>query len=100
MKTEISPLNEKIVVKRVEAKSQTEGGIYIPEQAKEKPREGIVREVGVGKIRPDGQRSAMQVSVGDVVLFSSYAGTEIRVDDEDLLIMSEDDVLAIIRRKQ
>lgn len=92
----IVPLNDKIVVKRVEAEAKTSGGIVIPDAAKEKPREGIVKSLGDGKRLEDGKRSSFQIKKGDRILFSSYAGTEIEVGGEKLLIMTEDDVLAIL----
>ncbi len=92
----VKPLADKILVKRLEAQEVTKGGIVLPDSAKEKPKEGRVIEVGPGKITDDGNRSAMQVKKGSHILFTSYAGTEIKVDGEDFLIMSEDDVLAIV----
>lgn len=92
----IVPLNDKIVVKRVEAEAKTSGGIVIPDATKEKPREGIVKSLGDGKRLEDGKRSSFQIKKGDRILFSSYAGTEIEVGGEKLLIMTEDDVLAIL----
>ncbi|QDU62785.1 10 kDa chaperonin [Planctomycetes bacterium Pan216] len=92
----IVPLNEKVVVKRLEAESTTAGGIVLPEAAKEKPREGEVLSVGDGKRLENGERLAFQIKKGDRVIFSSYAGTEINVGGDDLLIMTEDDILAIV----
>jgi len=92
----VVPIGEKIVVKRVEAASTTAGGIVLPDSARERPKEGRVLSVGDGKLLADGQRAAPQVSEGDRVLFSSWAGSEIVVDDEELLIMNEEDVLAIL----
>ncbi len=92
----IVPLGDKIVVKRLEAEETTAGGIVLPSSAQEKPQQGRVLSIGEGRMNKDGSRSEPQVSEGDRVLFSSYAGTEIAVDDEKLLIMSEDDVLAIM----
>ena len=96
MTTKITPLNEKIVIKRVEAESKTKGGIYIPETAKEKPKEGIVISLGQGKLLDSGDRSNFQVKENDRVIFSSYAGTEIKIDGEEYLIMSEEDILAVV----
>ena len=93
----ITPLRDKILVKRLEAQEVTKGGIVLPDSAQEKPKEGKIKAVGPGKILDDGSRGKMTVKKGDRVLFSSYAGTEIKIDDEELLIMSEDDVLAIIK---
>ncbi len=92
----VKPLADKILVKRLEAEEVTKGGIVLPDSAKEKPKEGRIVEVGPGKMMEDGKRSEMQVKKGDRVLFTSYAGTEIKVDGEDFLIMSQDDVLAIV----
>lgn len=92
----IEPLGEKIVVKRTVAEDVTSGGIVLPDSAKEKPAEGKVLSVGEGRMLADGTRAKPQVSEGDRVLFSSYAGTEIDVDGQDLLIMSETDILAIV----
>ena len=92
----IVPLGEKIVVKRLEAEAKTAGGIVLPDSAQEKPQQGRVMSVGEGRILEDGSRATPQVSEGDRVLFASYAGTEIVVNDDPLLIMSEDEVLAIV----
>ena len=92
----IEPLGDKIVVKRMEAEETTAGGIVLPEAAKEKPQQGRVLSVGQGALLSDGTRATAQVGEGDRVLFSSYAGTEIDVDGQELLIMSESDVLAVL----
>ncbi len=92
----IVPLADKIVVKRTEADEITAGGIVLPDAAKEKPQQGRVLSVGEGRLLMDGSRADPQVSEGDRILFTSYAGTEVMVDDEDLLIMSEDDILAVL----
>ena len=92
----IRPLNDKVIVRRIEAEDKTAGGIYLPEQAKEKPKEGVVEAIGDGKVLDGGGRAAFQVSTGDRVLSSSYAGTEVKVDGDELLVMGEDDILAII----
>ena len=96
MATKIRPLGDKIVLKRVEAESKTKSGIVLPEAAKEKPKRGKVIAIGDGKLLDDGTRAAFQVKKGDEIIFASYAGTEIKVDNEELLILSEDEVLAII----
>lgn len=96
MATKIRPLGDKIVLKRVEAESKTKSGIVLPEAAKEKPKRGKVIAIGDGKMLDDGTRAAFQVKKGDEIIFASYAGTEIKVDNEELLILSEDEVLAII----
>ncbi len=95
-KTKLRPLNDKIVVKRLEAEEKTKGGIVLPDTAKEKPKEGKVIFLGEGKMLKDGTRAKFQVKKNDRVIFSSYAGTEIKIDGDDFLIMSEDDVLAIV----
>jgi chaperonin GroES len=92
----VVPLNDKIVVKRVEAEDKTAGGIVLPDAAKEKPRQGKVLSVGEGKLLDNGKRAPFQVKEGDRVLFSSYAGNEVNIDGEDLLVMSEDDILAVV----
>jgi chaperonin GroES len=92
----VKPLGDKILVKRLEAQEVTKGGIVLPDSAKEKPKEGRVVEVGPGKVLDDGPRGSMQIKKGDRILFTSYAGTEIKVDKEEFLIMSEDDVLAVV----
>jgi len=95
-KLNIRPLNEKIVVKRVEAEEKTKGGIVLPDTAKEKPKEGVVVSLGSGKLLESGERAKFQVREKDRVLFSSYAGTEVKIDGNEYLIMNEDDVLAIL----
>lgn len=95
-KLNIKPLNDKIIVKRVEADDMTSGGIYLPDTAKEKPKRGRVQAVGSGKLLDSGKRSDMQVKKNDEVLFTSYAGTEIKVSGEEYLIMDESDVLAVL----
>ena len=92
----IVPLNDKILVERLEADDKTAGGIILPDTAKEKPKQGKVLAVGEGKPLDSGKRGAFQVKVGDRVLFSSYAGNEVTVDGKEYLIMTEDDVLAVV----
>lgn len=92
----VVPLNDKIVVKRLEAEEKTAGGILLPDTAKEKPKQGKVLSVGDGKLLETGKRASFQIKEGDRVLFSSYAGNEVNVDGEELLIMSEDDILAVV----
>jgi chaperonin GroES len=92
----VVPLNEKILLERVEAEERTAGGIVLPDTAREKPRQGKVLALGQGKLLDNGQRASFQVKVGDRVLFSSYAGNEIDVDGKEYLIMTEDDVLAVV----
>jgi len=92
----IVPLSEKIVVQRLDAEEKTAGGIVLPDTAQEKPQQGRVLSVGAGRVMEDGSTAAAQVAEGDRILFTSYAGTEIVVDDQELLIMSEDEVLAVL----
>lgn len=92
----ITPLNDKIVVQRLEAEDKTAGGIILPDNAKEKPKQGKILSVGDGKVLENGNRAAFQVKAGDKVLFTSYAGTEVTVDGKELLIMTEDDILAVV----
>lgn len=92
----IKPLNDKIVVKRLEAEEKTKGGIVLPDTAKEKPKEGRVISVGEGKLLDNGKRASLTVKENDRVIFSSYAGTEVKLQGEEYLILSEDDVLAIV----
>ncbi|MCB9730421.1 MAG: co-chaperone GroES [Deltaproteobacteria bacterium] len=90
------PLNDRILVKRVEEETKTAGGIIIPDSAKEKPLQGEVLAVGSGKIHEDGSVRAMDIRVGDKVLFGKYGGTDIKIDGEDRIILREDDVLGIV----
>ncbi len=92
----IVPLNEKIVVERLEADERTAGGIILPDTAKEKPKQGKIISVGEGELLDDGKRAAFQVKIGDRVLFSSYSGNEVTVDGKEFLIMTEEDVLAVV----
>jgi len=92
----VKPLGDKILVKRLDAEEVTKGGIVLPDSAKEKPKEGRIMEVGPGKVLDDGSRGALQVKKGDRVLFTSYAGTEIKVDGQEYLVMSEEDGLAVV----
>ena len=95
-KLKIRPLGDKVLVKRLEAEEKTAGGIVLPDTAKEKPKRGVVQAVGDGKLLDNGKRSVLQVAKGNQVIFSSYAGTEIKVEGEELLILDESDILAII----
>lgn len=95
-KLKIRPLGEKVLVKRVEAEDKTAGGIVLPDTAKEKPKRGVVQATGDGKLLDSGKRSQLQVKKGDQVLFSSYAGTEIKVEGDEFLIMDESDILAVV----
>jgi len=92
----IKPLGEKILVKRLEAEGKTAGGILLPDSAKEKPKQGKVVALGDGRLLDDGTRAEFQVKVNDVIVFTSFGGTEVTVDGEEYLLMSEDDVLAIV----
>ena len=92
----IRPLGDQILIRRVEAQNMTKGGIVLPESAKEKPKEGIVLALGDGRLLENGERKPFQVKLEDRVLFSSYAGTEIKLDGEDLLLIREDEILAVI----
>ena len=93
----VVPLGDKLVVKRLESGSVTAGGIHLPEGAREKPQQGRVLSVGDGRLLPCGSRSPLDVNEGDRVVFGAYAGSEVKIDDEKLLILSADDVLAIVR---
>lgn len=95
-KIAIRPLGDRLLIQRVEAEERTAGGILLPESAKEKPKEGIVIAIGDGKVLDNGERSKFDTKVGDRILFTSYAGTDIKYEGDDYLIMREDDVLAII----
>jgi chaperonin GroES len=94
----IRPLQDRIIVKRLEEETKTKGGIIIPDSAKEKPIEGKVVAVGTGKKTDDGKLIALDVKVGDKVLFSKYGGTEVKIDGEEYLIMREDDILGVIEK--
>jgi len=93
----ITPLGDKVLVKRLEAEEKTAGGIVLPDTAKEKPKEGKIIAIGSGKLLDDGKRGSFQVKKGDRVLFTSYAGTEVKVDGEEYILMSEEDILAIVK---
>lgn len=93
-KTRLSPLGDRIVVRPIEREEVTKGGIILPDTAKEKPQEGEIVAVGPGKLADDGTRIAMDVKVGDKVIYAKYAGTEVEIDDEKLMIMRESDIMA------
>ncbi len=95
-KIKIRPLQDRVIVRRLEEEEKTEGGIIIPDTAKEKPMEGKVVAVGKGKVLEDGKVVPLDVKAGDRVLFSKYAGTEVKLDGEEHLIMREDDILGIV----
>ena len=92
----IVPLGSNVLIRRVEPEEKTSGGIILPDSAREKPREGVVVAIGSGKLLENGERASFTVKEKDRVLFSSYAGTEIKIDGEDYLILGEDEILAII----
>lgn len=92
----LRPLQDRILVKRVEEAQKTPGGIIIPDSAKEKPAEGEIVAVGNGKLGEDGKRIPLEVKKGDRILFSKYGGTEVQIDEEEYLIMREDDVLGVV----
>src|SRR6266849_5068433 len=92
----VRPLHDRMVVRRIEEKETAKGGIIIPDTAKEKPQEGEVLAVGNGKILENGTKIALDVKVGDKILFGKYTGTEIKIDGEDVLILREDEVLAVL----
>ncbi len=94
----VRPLNDRVLVVGIEEKEETTGGIIIPDTAKEKPQEGKIAAVGPGKWNEDGKRIPLEVKTGDRVLFGKYAGNEIKIDDVEYLIMSEDDILGIIEK--
>jgi chaperonin GroES len=98
MATNIRPLHDRVIVKRIEEGEQVRGGIIIPDSAKEKPQEGEVVAAGEGKYKEDGTRQPLDVKQGDRVLFGKYSGSEIKIDGEELLIMREDEILGILER--
>ena len=93
---QVRPLHDRVLVRRLEEKEVVKGGIIIPDTAKEKPMEGEVIAVGAGKVGDDGKRQALDVKAGDRILFGKYAGTEIKIDDEDYVIMREEEILAVL----
>ena len=93
---QVRPLHDRVLIKRFEEKEVVKGGIIIPDTAKEKPMEGEVVAVGPGKMQDDGKRAAMDVKAGDRILFGKYAGTEIKIDDQDFVIMREEEILAVL----
>jgi len=97
MKMKVKPLFDRVLVKRVEAEEKVKGGIIIPDTAKEKPMEGKVIAVGAGRLDDDGKRVPMEVKTGDRILFGKYAGTEIKIDDDEHIILREDEILGIIQ---
>ena len=94
MAIKISPLADRLVVKPIEKEEVTKGGIVLPDTVKEKPQEGKVLAVGPGRLSEDGKRIAMDIKAGDIVIYAKYGGTEIKIDDEELIILRESDILA------
>ncbi len=92
----IRPLQDRVLIKRLDEEEQVKGGIIIPDTAKEKPQEAEVKAVGPGKLDDDGKRTPMDVSIGDRVLVGKYSGSDINIDDEDYVILREDEILAVI----
>ncbi len=92
----IKPLGDKVIVKRVEAEAMTSGGIVLPDSAQEKPKRGVIQAIGTGRLLDDGSRSNMQVKKNEEVLFSSYAGTEIKINGDEYLIMDESEILGVL----
>lgn len=95
-KSKIRPLQDRLIVERLEGEEKTAGGIIIPDSAKEKPQQGRVIAVGKGRVREDGSVQPLDLKEGDTILFGKYAGTEIKIEGEDYLIMREDDVLGVV----
>ena len=96
MSVNIRPLHDRVLVKRIEEEEQVKGGIIIPDTAKEKPQEAEVVAVGPGKLQDDGKRQPMDVNSGDRILIGKYSGSEIKIDDEDYVILREDEILAVV----
>ena len=100
MAMNLQPLGDRLVVKPIERQEVTKGGILLPDTAKEKPQEGKVLAVGPGKLLDDGKRVAMDIKVGDTVLYARYGGTEYKLDDEEIMILRESDVLGVLSTKK
>jgi chaperonin GroES len=96
MATNVRPLNDKVLIERAKAEDKTKGGIILPEGSKEKPKEGKIVAVGQGRLSEKGERLPFQVKKGDRVLFKSYAGTDVKLDGKDYILMSEEEILAVI----
>ena len=94
MAVKLQPLADRLVVKPIEAEEKTKAGIYLPDTAKEKPQEGEVVAVGPGRLSDDGKRIAMDIKIGDIVIYAKYGGTEIKIDEEEYMILRESDILA------
>jgi len=97
MEVKLKPLGDRVIVEPIEKEETTAAGIYLPETAKEKPQEGLVIAVGPGRLLENGERAPMEVKAKDKVIFAKYAGTEVKLDDKKLLILKENDVLAIVK---
>jgi chaperonin GroES len=97
---QVRPLHDRVLLKRIAEKEVVKGGIIIPDTAKEKPMEGEVIAVGPGKLMEDGKRAPMDVKAGDRVLFGKYAGTEIKIDDDEMVIMREEEILAVLGKEK
>ena len=100
MSVNVRPLHDRVLIKRVEEEEQVRGGIIIPDTAKEKPQEAKVEAVGPGKLQDDGKRQPMDVKAGDRVLVGKYSGSEIKIDDDEYVILREDEILAVINGSQ
>ncbi|MCA8937756.1 MAG: co-chaperone GroES [Planctomycetes bacterium] len=96
MATNVRPLNDKVLIERAKADDKTKGGIILPDSSKEKPKEGKIVAVGQGRINDQGERQPFQVKKGDKVLFKSYAGTDVKIDGKDYILMSEEEILAVV----
>lgn len=94
----LQPLGDKLIIERLEAETKTKGGIVLPDTAKEKPKEGKIIAVGVGKLLDNGKRQSPAVKVGDRVIFASYAGTEVKIEGNEYMVMTEDDILAVVEK--
>lgn len=94
----VKPLQDRILVERLQEEEKTKGGIFIPDSAKEKPMQGKIVAAGSGRISEDGKKIPMDVKVGDIVLFAKYSGNDVKIDDKEYLIMKEDDILAIVEK--
>jgi chaperonin GroES len=94
----LTPLGDRVLVKRSEAEERTAGGIVLPDTAKEKPKQGVVEAVGSGRTLDNGERVALTVKKGDTVLFTSYAGNEVTIDGQEYLLMREEDILAVVKK--
>ncbi len=94
----VKPLQDRVLVERLQEEEKTKGGLFIPDSAKEKPMQGKVVAAGSGRITEDGKKMPLDVKVGDVVLFAKYSGNDVKIDDKEYLIMKEDDILAIVEK--